>query len=375
MSAKVLVIVPYPVPLPPFSGGQRGIYFPLKHLCATDTVYSYTLKENHFDFVEKNYNEMSASRMRYVNIFMAFRLLNIIKKHSIDVVQFEHPYLAWLMLFLRIFLKVKISMQTHNIEHVRFKQLGKKWWRLFWLYEKLAFKCADVVYYKTKEDKALACATLNDCRENGTVIYYGVDLDTLPGEQYFVSAKKFVRESHGLSDEKVILFNGSLSYLPNELAVQQIIKEINPLLKNKVANYKILICGKGLKGELKEQIDKIKEIVYTGFVDDIDTYFQACDVFINPVVEGGGVKTKLIEALGFGKSSISYFSGSFGADALVTNGRLKVVADYDSEQFVEGIANALQYPIQDDNATFYTDYSWKRIAGNISKAQAALLND
>ncbi len=375
MSTSVLVIIPYPLPVPPTTGGHRGIYFPLLHLSRTNKVYTYTLAENYFDFAKKNFSEMSGGQLRYVNIFMAFRLLRIIKKHSIDIVQFEHPYLAWVMLFLRIFSKVKISMHTHNIEHVRFKQQGRKWWWFLKMYEKLAFNCSELTYYKTIEDKELACRSLNACDENGTVIYYGVDMDSMPSEEHFKESVEWVRKKHDLNDEKIILFNGSLSYWPNELAVKQIVEKINPLFKSKISNYRIIICGKGLNDALCNKIESIDEIIYAGFVDDIDVYFKACDLFINPVIEGGGVKTKLIEALGFGKNCISYYSGSFGADQKITNGRLRIVEDHNLELFADQMVEAMRQPIEDDNLKFYKDYSWKNIANKISQAQRRLLKE
>lgn len=366
MSTKLLIIVPYPVPVPPFSGGQRAIYFPLLELSKLNTVYTYTLKQNTFPFVAYNYNEMSNGKGRYVNLLIGIRLLKIIKKHSIEIVQFEHPYFAWLMLFLKIFSSVKISLQTHNVEYLRFKQMGKAWWPILKAYEKMAFRCADVVYYKTDEDKALACTVFGDCRKNGTVIHYGVDMAEMPTDNYFKNAEFVVREENKLSDEKIILFNGSLSYRPNELAVEQIVEKINPVLQQSLSNYKILICGKGLRNELVEKINAIDEIIYTGFVKDIDVYFAACDVFINPVVEGGGVKTKLIEALGFGKESITYFSGSFGAEPQATGGRLHIVEDYNAEKFAEAMIQSLSNPVEDSNAAFYETYNWAKIAAKIS---------
>jgi hypothetical protein len=42
-----------------------------------------------------------------------------------------------------------------------------------------------------------------------------------------------------------------------------------------------------------------KHIINAGEVDNIDDYFFAADVFINPVTIGGGIQTKIIDALSY----------------------------------------------------------------------------
>ena len=48
-----------------------------------------------------------------------------------------------------------------------------------------------------------------------------------------------------------------------------------------------------------EDLKDIKNLVYAGFVNDVDVYYKGADLFINPVNSGGGLKTKLVEAIGF----------------------------------------------------------------------------
>jgi hypothetical protein len=62
--------------------------------------------------------------------------------------------------------------------------------------------------------------------------------------------------------------------------------------------------------ELKNYADQ--NIIYAGFVDDISIYFKGADVFINPVSYGGGIKTKLVEALGYNLNAVSTSNGAIG---------------------------------------------------------------
>ena len=77
--------------------------------------------------------------------------------------------------------------------------------------------------------------------------------------------------------------------------------------------------------------------------------------------DGGGIKTKLVEALGFGKICISSQNGAIGVDAAYTGGRLTIVADKDWRAYSEAITHQLQ-AIANDNAAFYKHFSWQNIA-------------
>ncbi len=81
-------------------------------------------------------------------------------------------------------------------------------------------------------------------------------------------------------------------------------------------------------------------ILFAGFVEDIELYFRGTDIFLNPVTEGGGIKTKLVEALGNNLTSVSVRNGAIGIDPAWCNGKLLICADDDWEAFVDLILQA-----------------------------------
>ncbi len=128
-------------------------------------------------------------------------------------------------------------------------------------------------------------------------------------------------KTHAIQEtEKLLLFNGTLGYKPNLDALDTILEKINPLLLDATGfAYKIIICGNKLPSSYAGLVDyQEKNIVYAGFVDDINLYFKGCDIFINPVIDGGGIKTKIVEALGYDLSVISTKSGAIGIPEEVT---------------------------------------------------------
>ena len=75
-------------------------------------------------------------------------------------------------------------------------------------------------------------------------------------------------------------------------------------------------------------------------MDDINLYFRGADVFINPVTEGGGIKTKLVEALGHNLNAVSTENGAIGVNAALCNGKLLVSGNEDWEKFAANVVTA-----------------------------------
>jgi hypothetical protein len=162
--------------------------------------------------------------------------------------------------------------------------------------------------------------------------------------------------------EKILLFNGTLGYKPNLDALDHILHKINPLLlADKNFAYKIIICGNKLPAAYNGLFNyKVKNIIYAGFVDDINLYFKGADIFINPVIDGGGIKTKVVEALGYNCSVVSTESGAIGIPLEITDDKMKIVPDADWESFASEVMR-----INSDKQTpaaFFEHFYWGHIA-------------
>ncbi|MBK6634946.1 MAG: glycosyltransferase family 4 protein [Chitinophagaceae bacterium] len=147
-------------------------------------------------------------------------------------------------------------------------------------------------------------------------------------------------------------------------------ENINPILLATTGfTYKIIICGNKLPSLYNGLFDyKEKNIIYAGFVEDINLYFKGCDIFINPVVNGGGIKTKLVEALGYDLSVTSTKTGAIGIPVEMTGNKMKISEDNDWKAFTDNIIN-LQTAIHTP-AAFFDQFYWD----NIAQKAAGILN-
>jgi len=367
---NVLSIVSYPF-LPAKMGGQKGIALFYKYFGQKVNLTCAGVKENNQQFAE-NYTLVKLfgkSGLRYINLFYFFPLRKIIKENKIEWLLLEHPYYGWLALLLKYFCKVKLIAKSHNIEALRFKSVGKWWWGILWHYERLVFKNADLAFFITEEDRRFAMDNYKLSYKKCFVITYGTERAAAPDEGAIKTARETIKQLYQLNDEKIFLFNGTLSYPPNLDAVKVITSIINEtLLGSETFKYKIIICGKGLPAAINNlEAYTGKNIIYAGFVEDIDVYFKAADVFLNPVIEGGGIKTKLVEALGQNLNVVTTQSGAIGVPQETTGNKMKIIKDGDWAAFAEALLAGFE--AQQTSPVFFEHFNW----GNIAEKAGVIL--
>jgi len=138
---------------------------------------------------------------------------------------------------------------------------------------------------------------------------------------------------------------------------------LNELDKNNL-KYQVIVAGKGLNDNLKKRIENTPNILYTGFIPDLNQLLKACDIMLNPVILGGGIKTKAIEALGYNKIVISAQSGAAGLVPEVCGDNLLISPDHDWDTFTADVIKAAGMHA-DIPKVFYDMYYWGNIARNI----------
>jgi glycosyltransferase involved in cell wall biosynthesis len=318
---------------------------------------------------------LSPSVLRYINLLYFFSLRSIIRQKQVKHVIIEHPYYGWLGILLQQLCSVKLIVHSHNIETMRFKELGKWWWPLLEIYEKLVHKMADHSFCITPEDRDYLIEKYDVEAVRTSIITYGITVAEQPSFAERASAKdEFIKANYIPAGTVLYLFNGAFNYKPNEEALQVILNRINPTLSTVKKDYRIIICGKDLPStfnELKTYSDK--NIIYMGFVPNITMLLKACDVFINPILSGGGIKTKLVEALGYGMAAVSTIKGATGVDVNICNGKLLIHKNKDWLSFADLMvtASSIKGLV---GASFYEQFYWGNIgakAGSVISAMDA----
>ena len=366
---KIISIIPYKV-FPAKLGGEKGIALFSEYL-AQQVSFTAIGTQNNEVLSAKNFtllNILSNSRIRYANIFLYFTIRKIISQQKATHIIIEHPYFGWLAWLLKKTLSVTWVVHSHNMEYMRSKSMGRWWWKGLKWYEKWVYKKSDINFFISDDDLDHALTILKIDPVKSHSITYGIQVAGIPEDIEY--AKKIIREQYDIrEEEKILLYNGTLSQKANLDALLVILDFINPLLIEKKVGYKIIICGKGLPDSLNDlKAYAGNNIVYAGFVDDIDIYFKAADIFLNPITSGGGVKTKAIEAIAMNCTLVSTNFGAMGLNRKACGDKLQVVPDNSWNAFAETIIEQVHIESNTPEA-FYDYYYW----GNIAKKVASIL--
>ena len=107
-------------------------------------------------------------------------------------------------------------------------------------------------------------------------------------------------------DKKNILFVGK-KYYPNLVGFKWFVDNVLPSLTD---NIQVDVVGRGLEVLRNEYSDPRINVI--GGVESLNPYYENADIVIAPLFDGGGMKSKTVEALSFGKIFVGTEESLFG---------------------------------------------------------------
>ena len=308
----------------------------------------------------------------------------LLKNHSFDVVHVEGYYL---LQHVPTKCSVPILLVEHNIEHLlalqRFKvattQIEKN---SLWLeyiktlkYEQLAWKRASVCVTLTHEDKI--SMEILDPNIEVKNIPNGSDHQKKLDDSVCTHLPDNLENPLISSNRPSILFVGNFAYGPNVDAALYFSKDIFPLILKDVPEVKLFLVGNAPTPEICSLTTSNSQIEVTGRVASLVPFYRSADVVVCPLRIGGGVKVKVLEALGLGKAIVSTSIGVQGLD--LSTYRAVVVAD-ESRDFAENVIQLLRYPeerqIREREALAYarTLPTWDHISDAFARLYEEMTN-
>jgi polysaccharide biosynthesis protein PslH len=365
---NIISLVSYPF-LPARSGGQKGIALFYKYFSRHHQVTIITTKKNQGSLADgyELLNILPDSPTRYINPLIFFSVRKRIREKKATHLILEHPYYGWLGILLKKFCGIRLVIHSHNIEGRRWKSLGKWWWRILWNYEKITHRFADYNFFIQEEDRQFAIREFRLDEKKSLTVSFGTELSEPFSQEKKMSAHNIICQQLQIpGNTPLLLFNGAFGYAPNRDALDNLLFNVNPILQSRGLHYQVLVVGLDIPETiLKTSYPGIRVL---GFVENLELYLEGCQVFLNTVQTGGGIKTKLVEALAYGLNAVSTENGAIGVDPGLCNGKLVLSPDNDWNTFSDAVARVISLnspmPIE-----FYRHFFW----GNITLRAARFI--
>lgn len=262
-------------------------------------------------------------------------LANWLREKRFDIVQLETLYLAPYITTIRRHSEAQIVMRSHNVEHEIWERCSagvkfapKRWYMRHLTAQLRDYECAQLNQYDlllpiTKRDEQ----HFRSLGFRGQSHVLPIGLDTSCGEPTYESYRGPLS----------LHFIGSLDWMPNLEGLQWFLNDVWPIIHRRFPQVKFHIAGRNMPPAISEL--RMNNVVIHGEVESSCEFVAAHSVSVVPLLSGGGMRAKILEAMSLGRVVVSTSIGLEGINA--KHRRDLFVADT-REQFAESIGECLR---------------------------------
>jgi glycosyltransferase involved in cell wall biosynthesis len=134
---------------------------------------------------------------------------------------------------------------------------------------------------------------------------------------------------HPLTENPVFAFVGRLGYVPNRDALRRLVSDVWPMLHSRWPNARLRVIGAGAGRGLRRLLQR-PGIELAANVADIRPHMEDVVALLVPMRLGGGIQTKILEAMAAG---VPVISTSFGCRGIAARPDQEVLIAETPEDF------------------------------------------
>lgn len=269
---------------------------------------------------------------RFVSPAFDRQLEKILLNRQYKIIQLESIYLTPYIPTIRRLSKAPIVLRAHNVEWKIWQRLAqrernpiKKYylqyaWKKLKEYETAQLRKVDAIVPISNLDQQ-GFESMGSLKPQFT-FPLGLDLN----EMHY-------KAPEALQTHFELRFIGSLDWLPNQEGLIWFMKKVWPLLIDQFPHIKCSIAGRNCPDFIRDLCPK--GMVIVGEVADAKTFVQGAPISVVPLLSGGGMRAKIIEAMALGPVVLSTSIGIEGIPAI--NGKSAMICDH-PYQFVDAIS-------------------------------------
>lgn len=298
------IIIDTALKIPPNTGVTYRLYFLSKKLTEKGLKVKLFLCNRNINSNKDAESLFENSTMEYHIIpekifYDVKKMKSIIKENSLDILQFEDAISLLRYYEIGVKLNIPICLEMHDVETTLKEFLG---------YRKDEIKNAQIISHNAcRLAQAIVCMTsldhselihkVNVSKGKLTLIPNPIDLD------YFLYYGPYIKSFN-------IIFVGNMFYWPNKNAMEQIAKKIYPEVIKKAKDIKFYFIGM-IPKKIRKKYEK-DNFIFTGSVDNLNEYLKIATLALCPVIEGSGMKVKLLNYCAAGLPVITSKIGASG---------------------------------------------------------------
>jgi glycosyltransferase involved in cell wall biosynthesis len=356
---RLLLVFPF-FPYPPNDGGRIGFFNPIKYLsrqndlfvvclagrteelaieelsryCRDVRVYRRPVGKGYLRLAKGLISFPPGASAKYWYPAAGELIREAIAIHKPDLVEFHHLNTAKYRSYAG---DLPCVLREHNVESQVWERFAEN--STGWIEKNYARWTAGRV--KQYEGDIAACfdrcivvsdadaGQLGDISPTAQIEVIPSGVDT----EYFYPRPEAVEDPH------LITLTGSFEWKPKRQSLIKLLREVFPLIRERIPEVKLQVVGKGVPGDVRRIAEGIPGVTIAGPVPDVRPYIAQSALLINYLESGGGIALKVLEAMAMRKAVLCNALGCEGIP--VTYGEDICVAD-GVERFATAAANLIQ---------------------------------
>lgn len=289
----------------------------LKTICKSVKVFVLPIiNQNHFVLLGVKFFFSIFSRKpfivyKYYSDEMDQYFKKIIQDYKFDYLYIDHLAMAQ---YIPVTYTGKVICDVHNISYLAFQTYAQTYnnilLKLIFRFESIKLKKYELFWLK-RFTHIFTISNLDKKR----IIRLGIPASKVTFLPTPFTVKRHYFHHH---NTQVIFFVGLMSWVPNLKGIQWFISQVYPLIKKQIPGVKLVIVGKD-GNQLQNYLDKHsadRSISYKGYVKNLKFFYSKTSVFIVPILMGGGIRIKLLEAFAHGLPVVSTYIGAEGIEVV-----------------------------------------------------------
>lgn len=239
------------------------------------------------------------------------KLIALLKEKNFDVVHLESIFMGNYIPVIRKYSKAKISIRTHNIEHLIWQRMIENE-KSFIKKRYLSLQNKRLKNFEYKILQSVDAIVPITPVDEGYFRKWGIN------KPYRSSPTGLVFENYPVDNTQELPLSvfhfGSMDWMPNEEAVLWFVENVWERILQKVPQAKFYILGRGMSQKVLSLVKP--NVIIVGQTDSAQKVYHSYSVMVIPLLSGSGMRIKMIEGMAYAKPIVSTTIGAEGISVM-----------------------------------------------------------